>query len=508
MKNKISLVQKTVRNALFQSLSGIIAKIGGLIFTIVIARILFPELFGLYSIVLSLILTIVAVSDLGLSQTMVRYVAESLGIKNKRKAWKQARSRFLFLLKFKFFISLAVSILLFLLAGLIAGLFKKPELTLPLQVGSIYLFVVSLYGLINQIFLSLQKLKYSTIAESIFQFSRIVLIFVFLYFYKNVTSVFIVLAISVFFALIFSIFLLRKRFKFLFKGKREPVEKKRLLTFSGFLMLSSLNIIVFANIDKLMLGYFLEAKFIGFYAVIVAIISGVLGLMSFGGVVFPVFAQLKGERLRNAFRNSFHYISIVVFPTTIGLAYVFLPALRIFYGGAYVPPGYKITLIITSVLLSFLILERILSGLYAIMFNAKEKPKIPAVTILVVSILNIIFNFIFIYFLIQIKPEYGLIGAASATFLSRYIYFFTLIILGKKRLKILPRKKSILKPIFASLVMLVFLFVFDYFVPLTILWGILMIICAIIVYIGFMFLIKGLTKKDLSILIKSFKSIK
>jgi len=56
--------------------------------------------------------------------------------------------------------------------------------------------------------------------------------------------------------------------------------------------------------------------------------------------------------------------------------------------------------------------------------------------------------------------------------------------------------------------MLVFLFVFDYFVPLTILWGILMIICAIIVYIGFMFLIKGLTKKDLSILIKSFKSIK
>ena len=93
-----------------------------------------------------------------------------------------------------------------------------------------------------------------------------------------------------------------------------------------------------------------------------------------------------------------------------------------------------------------------------------------------------------------------LVGAAAATFISRYIFLGSLMILSKKKLKITPNKISFIKPLFASLVMLAFLFVFDYFVPLNILYGVIMILLAIIVYFLVMFFIKGIKKEDFELI--------
>ena len=496
MKRKIrtkkeGLTHQVIHNAFFQGLSGIISKIGGFIFTIIIARLLFPEIFGLYSLALSIILILITVSDLGLGQTAVRYIAESLGKKKK----KEARSRYLFLLRFRFFIALITAVLLFFLANPLATLFKKPGLVLPLQVGSIYLFITALYGTIRPIFLAIQKLKYSAIAEAIFQTTRIALIFVFLYFYKTAWSVFVVLAFASFIALLFTFLTINKRFPFLIKGRKEKVERKRLLVFSGFLALGTLGMLIFGNIDKLMLGYFLEAKFIGYYNAILTLVSGVLGLTGFANVVFPVFTQLHGKRLKRAFKKTFYTIAIIAFPAAIGLAYIALPALQIFYGQAYVPAEYRTALLLTSVFLALLVLESLLSNVFVMLFNAKEKPKIPAFTTLAVSILNIILNLILITSLVKIKPSYGLIGAAAATFMSRYTRFGILASLSRKKLKT-SFEKSIFKPFLATLVMLAFLFIFDYFVDLNIFTGIVMILLAACIYFFVMFLIRGITKKD------------
>ena len=100
----------------------------------------------------------------------------------------------------------------------------------------------------------------------------------------------------------------------------------------------------------------------------------------------------------------------------------------------------------------------------------------------------------------QIKPEYGLIGAAAATFISRYIFLGSLMILSKKKLKISPNKISFIKPFLASLVMLAFLFIYDYFVALNIFTGIIMILLAIVIYFTVMFAIKGIKKEDFKLI--------
>jgi len=498
LKKKPGYTPSVLKNVFFQGISGIIGKVGGLVFTILIARTLFPELFGIYSLALTIILTIITFSDIGVGQTITRYVADSLGKKKNSK--KEARSRFLFLIKIKIILAFIFALALFLLANPIANLFNKAALVVPLQIGSIYLFIGALYTAIGPTFLGIQKVKHSSIAETIFQISRVILIFIFLYYYKTVSVAFIVLAIAAAIALIYSLFIVIKKYRYLITGRQEQVERKRMFIFSAFLALSSLSSIFFTNIDKFMLGYYLPAEFLGYYTTIITIIGGALALTSFGVVVFPVFTQLKGLRLKKAVKRTFRYLTLVAVPATIGLTYLMVPSIQILYGAAYVPPEMKIPLILTGIFLSFLVFEAIISGLYATLFNAKEKPKFPALSMIIASVINIVLNIVFIFYFIKISPGYGLIGAGLATFISRYINLGILYFTARKKFKIRSGKAALLKPILASLVMLGFLFLFGYLFPLTILSWIIMLILAVAVYIGFMILIKGLDQKDFKLL--------
>ena len=488
-KEKGNFARNIVKNLFFGGLTGVIAKIGALIFTVLIARNFLPELFGVYSLALTIVLSLFIISDLGLGNTLVRYLAESIGKKDK----KQARSRFWFLLKSKALLSLIVALFLFFGAGLISSFFGKPELILLLKIGSIYLFASAFYQLTINVFFSFQKMEYSTILELIFQTSRVVLLFVVFSFFKSIESIFVVLTLSVIPALIFSTGILIKKYPFLLKGKKEVVERRRMLKFSGFMALSSFTVLIFTNIDKLVLGYFLTSEFIGFYTAILTVIGGVLGFMGVTSILFPIFTQLKGERLKKAFKQSFHYISILIFPVVIGLAFIILPLLKVLYGSEYVPQQYEFSLLLTSIFLSLILLETTFSALYTHLLNAKEKPRISAFINLTTSIANIILSIIFVYYLIKINPSYGLIGVSAATFISRYSGMFVMVFLSKKKIGIAPRKDSIFKPLFASLIMLAYLFVFNYFIPLNIFTGLIMIFSAAIIYFSIIFLLKAIT---------------
>ena len=498
---KSNLKKQVVQNAFFQGISGIIGALGGLVFTITAGRILLPELFGIYSLALTIILTIITLSDLGIGTAIIRYISESLNKKNKEQSRQEARSRFLFLFKFKFFSSLILALLLFLLSGIIAALFKKPDLVVPLQIGSVYLLLSSIYGIIGPLFIAVQKTKYSAISEAIFEISRVGLLFAFLFFYKSVWVVFLALSIALFLASLFSFIVISKKYRFFIEGENRPVDSKRMLLFSGFLAMNSINAVIFTNVDKLAIGYFLpQAEFIGFYVAILTIVNGVLGLVSFSNVVFPEFVNFKKEKLKNFFQTTFNYMFMMAFPATIGLSYLFLPILRILYGSEYVPANYHMVMAIVSILLSFLVLSEVLTTIYTILFNAKERPKWPALLVFISSLLNLILNVVFILLLIKIRPEYALIGASAATLISRYFNLVFLSGIAKKKFNLSPNLTIASKSILASLVMLVFLFVFGYFIKITIPTLIVSIILSVGIYVLMMVLLKGIKKKDIQIL--------
>jgi len=306
--------------------------------------------------------------------------------------------------------------------------------------------------------------------------------------------------------LLFSLIILFKKYRFIILGKKEPVERRRILKFSGYLTLGSISFFIFGNIDKLLLGYFVSAELLGLYAAMLTIISGIIGILGFSGVFYPLFTQLKGNKFKKLYHKTQKYLILLGLPASIGLAYIFLPLMAALYGNEYVPIEYAFALRISSILISFVIIETLLSGFYKILFDSVEKPKIPAFINIFSALLNVILNIIFIITLIKIRPEYSLIGVAAATLISRSLALITLIIIAHKKLKISPDKKSILRILFISLLMLSYMLIFDYLIELNLILGILMSLTSALLYFALIILFKVIEKKELQYYLKSFLS--
>ena len=74
---------QAIKNSSYQLLANVIAKMGSLIFTIVLARIILPERFGLYSLALSTITIFTAFTGMGIGEAVVRFISKSL----KNRQW-------------------------------------------------------------------------------------------------------------------------------------------------------------------------------------------------------------------------------------------------------------------------------------------------------------------------------------------------------------------------------------------------------------------------------------
>lgn len=500
--SKPSLTQKVLKNSFYQVLTVGISKLGGFIFTIIVARMLFPELFGLYSLALAVIFILITFADLGINQTLIRYVSEALGKKQKAKARSYTR----FLLNIKFLIACVFALILFLIAKpLSLYIFHKEALILLFQIGAVYLFVTALLGFFFALFYALQKIKFVAIKEIIFQVLRIGLVVLFLLAVKSVSQIFIALSIASFLAFLFCFILVNKKYGFLLKGPLVKINKKRVLCFFGYLSIGSISLVFFGLIDRVMLGGFLPAEFVGFYTAIFAVVGALTGIVALTNVFLPVFTPLKGRKLKIGFKKVFHYLALFSFPCALGFAALAPWIIKVFYGSAYIPLEHYFPIYLASALLALTIISNPLGDFFTTMFYSKEKPKFPVKLIITATILNILLNYFFIKYLIQIKPAYGLVGAALATFISRYFYFCLIAVGVRRKLKLTPWLASVWKPLIASVIMLGFLIIYNYFIDITLFLGVVEVLLAAVIYFIALFAIKGVKKEDFK-LVKLLKA--
>mgnify|MGYP000159065147 CR=1 FL=1 len=474
----VELAKKVLKNTLFNSSSIIVRGVGGLIFSIVLARLLHPELFGMYHLSLSVAFILLTFTDLGVNRTMVRYVSYALGKGDKTLA----RSFFRYLLKIKFLLAFFPSVALILLAEPLATyVFHESKLTLPLRITGVFLFFFSFLDFVSAAFESLQEFKYVAVKQLAYEGLRLIIIPLLVLLGYSVYGALAGLTIAVIFTLLILLISLLKKHPYLFKGNVVGIDKRRILRFLGYLTFSTLIAgLFFHHIDAVMLGILMTPKDVGYYRAAFNVVVAFMGLVSATTVLFPVFTQLEGAELKNAFRKTFRYLSMLAFPCAFGLASIANPVIRVVYGEEYLPailPFYVLCLIIAITPMDF----------FGTLFGAKEKPEYPAVVTIIASLANVILNYVFIL-------NFGVVGAAIATVSVRYFAALSLALLSKRVLGILPDMDAVYKPLFSSLIMLAFL----YFLPepVTILDGLMKIIAAAIVYILTMFLIKGINKED------------
>ncbi len=489
LKNRI--VKNSVWNFLVLSLN----RFGALIFTVVLARFLMPESFGIYSLALSVSMLFYTFADLGINQAIVTYLSSSLAKKKK-----QAPAYYRYLLKIKFLLSLISSVVLFIAAyPLSYFLFSKPELFLPLIVASFYVFVTSFEVFHEQIFYSIEKVNFLGLKEFIKQILRIVLSiasFLLVASSYHVIGVFFALILTSVILILFTLYYLNKFIPDLFSRPSEKVEKKRVLKFIGFLTIALIANVVFNNVDSIVLGIFLSAEFVGYYRAAFSLVFSAVSFVAFpNAILLPIFSKLGRMRRGKVMCRAFRYMSIISIPMTFGIIILGRYFIKFLYGSSYMPSSLPLYF------LALFILPTVGSGLFMSLLIAEEKSKILAKMMPARCIFNIVLNILLVNLLLFVSPLWATAGAAISTSASWFFYFFSLVYFSKKELDIRRLFKPLVKPLIASLVMSVILIFYNIIIEdMTLFLGIIGVLLGILVYSITMLLIKGIAKEDIDLL--------
>jgi len=413
-----------------------------LIFTIIVARLLLPELFGLYSLALSTIIIFAVVSELGVGQTLIRFVSRFLGKGKKGKA----KAYTWYLVKIKFFLLILSLILLLALSRFVSDIYQKP-IFLALLAGAFYIIFIQILGTFKSILIASNSFKEIFHNEIILQAFRVILVplAVLLSLKYVLTDEKILFYVFISLSIVYLIAAMRlglitiKKSEFLKKQspkktsqtsltnltKKEKKGTNKFLIAMSAIVLSG---IFFTNIDKVMLGYFVQAEFIGYYTAALSLIGGISPFLSFAALVLlPIFSRMKGKRLEIALKKSRNLIFMLSIATFIFIL-LFAPVIiSIVYGSEY-------TLAINILrLFSVLLIFLSLIALYQTYYISQAKPQKIAKLLILSTILNIFLNYILITSLLPYGHLAAVYGAGTATIISQGFYLGGLILRRKKR---------------------------------------------------------------------------
>lgn len=471
----VELARKVLRNSILNSSRALISGFGGFVFSIVVARILAPEQFGIYALAISICFFIMQI-DFGSGYSAIRYIAYAVGKGDE----ELARGYFRFFFKIRFILGSIYALFLLMSAEFLTlHVFKKLEMLLPLKILAVFFLFFFLADFIDCCFQAFQDFKYPAIRHAVYESLKFVFVIPLTLLFFNGIFIGLSLASVLTFIVVFSLF--RRKYSHLFRNTSKKIDSRRVLRFMGFVSVGGISGVVFTYVDIIMLGILLPAEFAGYYKAATNIVFGIAGLTGIAGVLFPVFTQLEGESLENAFRKVFRYTSILSFPFAVTLAYFSPEIISVVYGVNYLPASFP--LLILSPLIIF-----IATNFYGVLFGSKEKPEYGTSISISSMVMNIFLNYVLIL-------QFGMIGAAIATTISRFFSITASGIVAWKKLGIYPYASSIYKPAFASLAMFLFLYTLPH--PQTLLFGAFELCFAIAFYFAVMFMIKGIEIKDL-----------
>lgn len=455
-----------------------------------------PELFGIYNLILSIVLVVITLADLGINSAVLKYVSESLE-KGKKTATK-AYLKFLIRIK-GVILAVAIFVIAVIARPLAYSVYNKPELFIPLILSCIYIFFVSFYSFFKTMLYSFKDLRKAPYLEAVLQVTKIVfaiLAILLLSGNARVSGIFLGFALSAFLTFLFLLFVLRKKLK-LFFGKSDKIAKNKVLSYMGFMGIAGISSILFGSIDTLILGKFVSADYVGYYRAALSLILAITVFFTISNVLLPVFSQINDKRAKRGFRRIMKYLLLVTIPSTILFIFIGKQIISVLYGASYLPA------VISLSILSLLIIPTTISQVYISLFQSREKTKFLAKTIIAVLIVDILLTYFLVKFLSTMSPRYGMIGASVATVLANVLYMKILYLKARKEFKIGIKIRDIVKPLIASGIMAGFLLLFN-FLGTGIVLFIAEMILAVLIYAAVALILRAFDKEDVA-LIKSLR---
>jgi O-antigen/teichoic acid export membrane protein len=240
-------------------------------------------------------------------------------------------------------------------------------------------------------------------------------------------------------------------------------------------------------IDTLMLGFMKSTEQVGHYSAAYKIIMILLtAVWCYQDAVFPVISnyyKTSLDSLKKIQSYSTKVMLTLTLPLSIGGTILAKPIMHLIYGGKYAPGVVALQILIWTVVVGSL------HGVYVRGLIACDRQNKRLIIAIVHAFIVIALNFVFI-------PLFGLIGAAIVTVSAEFLVIFLSYREFSKIVRV-PFHSYIFKPLFASSIMVLFLY-----------WGLkwlnfnlfLSIFGGGMIYFISLYLMRGITSEDIRII--------
>jgi O-antigen/teichoic acid export membrane protein len=251
--------------------------------------------------------------------------------------------------------------------------------------------------------------------------------------------------------------------------------------------------LLYLKTDTLILSLVKSPAEVGLYGAAYRIIDVLSTLpFMFAGIILPLLTaywfEQKKETFNKTLQKSFDLMAILSLPIISGTLILARPAVVLVAGEEFAPSGLILKILIFAILAIFL------GCMFAHAVVAIDQQKRMIKYYLFVSLSSILLYLILI-------PKFSYLGAASATVYSEVVIAILSAYIVWHQTRFLPNFKIVFKSIIAAVLMGFFLYLIPSHYYYQWSWLLLSIVLSSALYFAILYLLKGVTKNDLQILL-------
>nr|WP_243409605.1 flippase [Methanobrevibacter thaueri] len=376
--------------------SQIIASVCGFIWTILMARYLGVERYGIFGFATSFTAILVIIVDLGISTHIVRHIATDYD--SAPKYLGNAIP-----LKVLFSIACTIITLIALIIMNVNELVIKVTLLFTLE-----MIIKSYVNLFNGSFQAFEEGKYQGIGNTILHLILLVFILIAIFTDLGLYGIAVSYILANAIAFIYEYYMLTKHVT---KPKYELDKEfcKKITLLSVPFAVTGLLYTIYYSIDIVMLTNMVGSYATGIYNATYKLISVLTLFYSvYTAVIFPVMSRYyKNDEslLLISFEKSIKYLMLVIIPLAVATAFYSAEVMHLIYGQSYKGGASVLSILIWTVCLLFI------SGACNSLLNASHKEVSVTKIYAIAAVFNVILNFFMI-------PHFSYDGAAITTVLS------------------------------------------------------------------------------------------
>jgi len=468
----------------------ICVNIFGIIYTILIGRLLGPRGYGIVATGLAFFNIFAYFANFGIPTSIVRFVSKYIALKKLETVRLVLRTSFKYLL----ISALALSTTLIIFAGSIAtNVYHDPKLTVAFRmVGLMILPGVFLPGLLSA-FQGFQRMKYHLFTESFYAIVRVPLAFAFIFAGYYATGALAGTTAGLFLACVLGLFLLLRLMP---KGEQNAIKghdiSKEIISFSIPNWLTIIVGGVLLSYGTIWLGYVVKMQEVGYYSSAFFIASLLPSIFAGATIaaLFPAISELWAvgdrENFASSVRLSIKFIFTPLIPLVAGTAIFSEFILKLVYGTEFIAGGQVLRI------LSLAVLPICMNSLNVTILTGIGRPGICAKIYLVAVVLAVAAITPLAWF-------YGIVGAAVGFLIAQIAILCLSTFFVKKLTGFIYPLQVLWKPAVAACVMLAPILLLRLVVT-NLIGAVFVGVCGFLVYAIAFLKLGGVEKSDVNLL--------